>query len=179
MLKTPEIYKHALPGTAKPGYHPSFSLSKRILWILVCLMIFLSACAGQNQVVDTSILDEKIEPADFDQIKADIDQLYKDHPDIESYVVKNVYYTQETRDKVLKVCSMGGTTSTTQSELETQKVLACAPLIFFFYNYGQEKSVQASIDISRQLYWFAITDNPSISDSGKALTSTLQGWGIK
>jgi hypothetical protein len=45
--------------------------------------------------------------------------------------------------------------------------MACAPLIFFFNYYGQQKSVPESIDIARQLYWYALADKSE--DSKKVL----------
>ena len=109
-------------------------------------------------------------------MKQAIDDLYTRHPDINSFAVQSVTYNPTTRDKVLKICSEGGLVDTAQ-ELEAQKVMACAPLIFFFNYYGQQKSVPESIDIARQIYWYALAGKSQ--DSKKVLTDLLTSWGIK
>ncbi len=121
------------------------------------------------------ILDGSVQPTTFDQVKAAIDQLYRSHPDINSYAVKGVTYTPETRDKVLKICHEGGLVAN-EAERESQEVLACAPLIFFFYRYGQESSVPESTEVARKMYWYTVSNHSS--QSKEVLTQLLRGWGI-
>jgi hypothetical protein len=123
-----------------------------------------------------SILDGSVQGATLAEIKAGIDKLYRDHPDINSFAVRSVVYTPATRDKVLKICSEGGLAATEQ-ERETEQVLACAPLIFFYYYYGQQISAPESVDVARRLYWYAMTDKSEASK--KVLTDLLRSWGIK
>jgi hypothetical protein len=153
-----------------------------ILLLIVMLVSLLSACNSTPASVPVltptvpSILNDPVQTAAIDQIKQAINDLYTHHPDINSFVVQSVTYTPETRDKVLKICSEGGLVSNEQ-EREAQKVLACAPLIFFFDYYGQQKSVPEAIDIARQLYWYAISDKSD--NSKKVLTDLLRSWGIQ
>ncbi len=151
-----------------------------ILSLIAASMLFvlLAACNGApaSTPASPSILDSPAQTTTIDQIKQAINDLYTQHPDINSFAVQAVTYNPTTRDKVLKICSEGGLVNTAQ-ELETQKVMACAPLIYFFYYYGQQKSVPESIDLARQLYWYALTDK---SDNAKqVLTQLLQGWKIQ
>jgi hypothetical protein len=112
----------------------------------------------------------------FDQVTQAIDRLYKEHSDVNSFLVKGVTYSPATRDKVLKICHEGGLVST-EAERESQEVLACAPLIFFFYNYGQQSGVAESTDIARLLYWYTVTNHST--ESKEVLTELLRGWGIR
>ena len=152
-----------------------------LLLIVTCLItgmlfVLLAACSSATATTPVGILDGTVQATTLDQVKQAIENLYAHHPDINSFVVQSVTYTPATRDKVLKICSEGGLVATEQ-EREAQKVLACAPLIFFFNYYGQQKSVPESIDVARQLYWYALAEKSD--DSKKSLTDLLRSWGIK
>ncbi len=157
--------------------NPTTSRASILLLIVVCLLLAsLTACGGTSAPPGGNILDSTVEVTSLAQVKQAIDDLYTRHPDINSFVVQSVTYKPETRDKVLKICSEGGLVNTKQ-ELEAQQVLACAPLIFFFNYYGQQKSVPESIAIARQLYWYALAGKSD--DSKKVLADLLRSWGIK
>ncbi len=146
-----------------------------LLLIVMCMLIILpTACNGTPAVA--SILDSPAQTPTIDQIKQAIDDLYTQHPEVNSFAVQAVTYNPTTRDKVLKICSEGGLAANEQ-EREAQKVMACAPLIFFFNYYGQQKSVPESIDLARQLYWYAVAGKSD--NSKKVLTDLLTSWGIK
>jgi hypothetical protein len=149
-----------------------------ILLLIVAGMLLasLTACGGASAPAAGGILDGAVQATTLDQVKQAIDDLYIRHPDINSFVVQSVTYNPQTRDKVLKICSEGGLVANEQ-EREAQKVLACAPLIFFFNYYGQQKSVPEAVDLARQLYWYALAGKSA--DSQKVLTDLLQSWGIK
>ncbi len=151
-----------------------FRASRLLLIVMCMLIIVLTACNGTPAVA--SILDSPAQTSTIDQIKQAIDDLYTQHPEVNSFAVQAVTYKPETRDKVLKICSEGGLVDTAQ-ELEAQKVMACAPLIFFFYYYGQQKSVPEAIALARQLYWYALAGKSD--NSKKVLTDLLTSWGIK
>ncbi len=150
--------------------------STPFLIVMCALFIVLTACSSTTAPTAAGILDSAVQATTLDQVKRAIDDLYTRHPDINSFVVQAVTYTPATRDKVLKICSEGGLVANEQ-ELEAQKVLACAPLIFFFHYDGQQKSVPEAVDIARQLYWYAIADKSD--DSKKVLTDLLRSWGIQ
>ncbi len=148
-----------------------------LLLIGVCaLLASLTACGGTAAPAASSILDGTAQATTLDQVKRAIDDVYTRHPDINSFIVQSVTYNPTTRDKVLKICSEGGLAANEQ-EREAQKVMACAPLIFFFNYYGQQKSVPEAIDLARQLYWYALAGKSD--DSKKVLTDLLTSWGIK
>jgi hypothetical protein len=123
----------------------------------------------------TGILDASVRSTTFDQVKQAIDNLYRDHPGVNSFVAQGVTYTPETRDKVLKICHEGGLVAN-EAERDAQEVLACAPLIYFFYRYGQESGVPGSVDVARQLYWYTVSNHPD--ESSRVLIELLRGWGI-
>ncbi len=148
-----------------------------LLLIGVCILLAsLTACGGTSTPAAGGILDSTVQTPTLDQVKQAIDDLYTRHPDINSFTVQSVTYNPTTRDKVLKICSEGGLAANEQ-ERDAQKVMACAPLIFFFNYYGQQKSVPESIDLARQLYWYAVAGKSD--NSKKVLTDLLTSWGIK
>ncbi len=153
-----------------------FGASSLLLIVLCMLLASLTACGGTSTPTASGILNGAVQAVTLDQIKQAIDDLYTRHPDINSFIVQSVTYNSTTRDKVLKICSEGGLAANEQ-ERDAQKVMACAPLIFFFNYYGQQKSVPESIDLARQLYWYAVTGKSD--DSKKVLTDLLTSWGIK
>ncbi len=150
--------------------------SSLLLSVICMSFILLAACSSTTTPTATGILDSTIQTITLDQVKQAIDDLYTRHPDINSFIVQSVTYNPTTRDKVLKICSEGGLAANEQ-ERDAQKVMACAPLIFFFNYYGQQKSVPESIDLARQLYWYAVAGKSD--DSKKVLTDLLKSWGIK
>jgi len=111
------------------------------------------------------------------RLKLAIERLYQHEPTIRTFVVQDVEYTRKTRNKVLSVCQHGGL-ETDASALETAKIAGCAPLIFFFYKYGRQKSVPESIDVAREVYWYAATKIHGPFDAHKALTALLVSWGV-
>ncbi len=151
-----------------------FRASILLLIVMCASVVTLAACGGSPTA--SSILDGPAQTTTIDQIKQAINGLYTQHPDINSFIVQSVTYNPATRDKVLKICSEGGLAANAQ-ELEAQKVMACAPLIFFFNYYGQQKSVPEAIALARQLYGYAVAGKSD--DSKKVLTDLLTSWGIK
>ncbi len=153
--------------------------ASNLLFIVMGLLVFsLTACSSASASTPTvpTILNGPAQIPTIDQLKQAINDLYTRHPDINSFAVQAVTYNPTTRDKVLKICSEGGLVDSPK-ELEAQKVMACAPLIFFFYNYGQQKSVPESIDLARQLYWYALADKSD--DVKQVLTKLLRDWKIQ
>jgi hypothetical protein len=141
--------------------------------------VCVAGCGDKSRAPATpSILEGPVQNVGFAQVRQAIDRLYAGHPDIESFVSRQVEYTPKTRDNVLRVCSKGGP-DVGLRELESSRVFACAPLIFFFYGYGTQKSVPESVDVARKLYWYTVTHNQRPYDSRPVLTPLLRTWGIK
>jgi hypothetical protein len=139
-----------------------------------------SAPPVTDQTVTTpadSILTGKAQQVTFAQAKRAIVQLYAKHPEIRSFNYQDVVYTPETRDKVLAVCKQGGPASNPR-ERETSRVFGCAPLIFFFYNYGHQKSVAESIAVARKLFWYSAEIKGPFA-ALPPLTDLLQRWGVQ
>ena len=55
---------------------------------------------------------------------------------------------------MLGECTASGAGS---QDAETGQIIACAPLIFFFYSYGKQSSVPAAVTLAGDLYWYAVT----------------------
>lgn len=110
-------------------------------------------------------------------MKAAIDALYREHPGIAAFSTQDVQYNPITRDKVLEVCRKGGP-ETDRAALESARVAGCAPLIFFYYTYGQQASVPAAVAVAQKLYWYALTNIDGPVEAKQSLMSLLKNWGI-
>jgi hypothetical protein len=124
------------------------------------------------------LLTSQAQKVTFEQAKQAIDSLYEQHPAITGYVVRDVAYNAITRDKVLEVCRSGGR-ETEPASLESVRVAGCAPLIFYYYNYGVERSVPESIAVARKLYWYAATSIRGPFDARQTLAGLLTSWGLR
>ena len=103
------------------------------------------------------------------QVKQDIDALYRNHPGIASFTAQDVQYPAQARDAVLREC-------TVPSGSETGQIIACAPLIFFFYSYGTRASVPASVTVAGELYWYAVTHITGPASARTGLDEVLTSW---
>lgn len=137
--------------------------------------MFLVACSATPTPEPTGILNSTVQATTFEQVRQAVDDLYRGHPEINSYVVQGVTYDPESRDKVLSVCRDGGLAGD-DAQRQTQRILACAPLILYFYSYGQEAGVPESITVARSLYWYAVSN--ATQEHGNVLTDLLASWGI-
>jgi hypothetical protein len=106
-------------------------------------------------------------------VRTEIGSLYTDHPGISSFSVQDVGYSPSSRDTVLGECTAAGAGS---QDAETGQIIACAPLIFFFYSYGKQSSVPAAVTLAGHLYWYAITHINGPLDPKTSLDELLQSW---
>ena len=113
----------------------------------------------------------------FAETRRAIRALYAHHAGIRSFVYQDVYYTPETRDKVLAVCRRGGP-AVNARERETSRVFGCAPLIFFFYSFGTRKHVAESVAVARTLYRYAAGIGGPY-DPQPPLTNLLRSSGVR
>jgi len=109
------------------------------------------------------------------QVRSAISSLYGSHPDIASFTVQDVSYTASSRDTVLRECTSGGPAVGSQNA-ETHQVIACAPLIFFFYSYGTQASVPAAVTVAGELYWYAVTHITGPTSARTSLDEVLSSW---
>jgi hypothetical protein len=154
-----------------------FVVIARILAAAGLVVTCLAGCVSRAPHSNPSMLGGQPQQPTFDSVKTAIDDLYRKHPDIASFSAQDVQYNAITRDKVLDVCRRGGP-ETDRAALESARVVACAPLIFFFYAYGNQASVAASTDVAQQLYWYAVTSIDGPVDARQSLTALLKEWGI-
>jgi hypothetical protein len=115
------------------------------------------------------------EQVSLPQLSAEISNLYRTHPDLASYQAQGVQYTAASRASVLRECTSAGTGAGSQ-DAETSQVIACAPLIFFYYSYGKQDSVPAAIAVAGGLYWYAVTRITGPESAKTSLDELLQGW---
>ena len=137
-----------------------------------------SATTHPSRSENPSLLQSPTQRPTFAEVQQSIDDLYRHHPAIESFTVRDVQYNTTTRDKVLETCHQGGA-ETDPAALESTKIAGCAPLIYFFYNYGQQSSVTESTDVAEKLYWYAVTTIQGPFDPKQPLIGLLRNWGVQ
>jgi hypothetical protein len=109
------------------------------------------------------------------QLKAEISDLDRSHPAVASFEAQGVQYTAASRANVLRECTSAGAGAGSQ-DAETSQVIACAPLIFFYYSYGKQDSVPAAITVAGGLYWYAVTHVTGPESARTSLDELLQSW---
>lgn len=168
------------PGLAEPHAfiaHIRRLVAASVLGAVVGLGAGAPAVASR-QAAMPSILGGTPRPTTFAQVTQAVDALYRHHPGITAFTIQAVQYTPKTRDKVLKVCRDGSIAANAR-ELETERVMACAPLIYFFASYGRRKAAPEAIGVARTLYWYAVTHNRRPYDATPVLAALLRSWGIR
>jgi hypothetical protein len=124
------------------------------------------------------ILTAKAKPTSFADVQRRVASLYKAHgSDLKTYSYQDVRYTAATRDKVLRTCRSAGPNDGVPGIAST-KAVGCAPLIFYYYNYGARSGVPASVDLAQRLYWYALTNEHGPKGATASLTTLLRSWGI-
>lgn len=143
---------------------------------LAALAMLAAGCAASTAAPPASVATNVFtasEQVSLQQVRTEISSLYTDHPDIASFSVQDVGYTPASRDTVLRECTAGAAGS---QDAETGQIIACAPLIFFFYSYGKQSSVPAAVTLAGHLYWYAITHISGPLDPKTSLDELLQSW---
>jgi hypothetical protein len=146
--------------------------------VLFFTAVLLAGCGGHAAKAPDTILSGDPQNVSFSTVRHAVDNVYAQEPGVGSFTVRSVDYTPAARDQVLAVCRRGGA-STTAQERETSRVSACAPLIFFYYEYGRRKAAPLSLDLARKLYWYAASNITGPFEARGALTALLSGWGVK
>jgi hypothetical protein len=125
-----------------------------------------------------------VEHVSLTAVEQETDALYRDHPGVSSFTVQDVQYTASSRAAVLRACAgsdaaraAAGAGAASQT-VESQRLLACAPLIFFYYSYGREVSVPDSIALAHELYSYAVTNIAGPMNAAAALGELLRSWGL-
>lgn len=109
-------------------------------------------------------------------VQQNIARLYRDHPAVARYSAQDVAYTSRSRTRVLRACSAPGAATT--QRVETARVLACAPLVYFYYEYGRAKGVRQATGVANSIYSYASTEIHGPADARTLLDGVLEGWGL-
>ena len=109
------------------------------------------------------------------QVTAEVTALYSAHPALASFTVQDVAYTAKTRATVLRDCITPGSATNSQDS-ETGQIVACAPLIFYYYSYGKQASVPGAVTVAGDLYWYALDHITGPVDVQASLNQLLKGW---
>lgn len=179
-LRPPASARRLSTASTSPAWAPAAGPAHRAILVLAASLAAagLAACTSRAAptTVDT-VLGTHLSPVSVQQISNDVDAVYRNHPGIGSFEVQDVQFTPQTRNRVLTTCTSGGTAPTSETT-ESGRLVACAPLIFFFYSYGQKASAPDAINLADKLYSFAVTNIVGPLDAGKTLGSVLKGWGV-
>jgi hypothetical protein len=152
----------------------------------------IAACGSASPTATPGAVFRAGHAVSLGQLNQAIGALYRDHPGLASYSVQDVQYTAQSRATVLRECTSGspGTQSqaaqsqaaqsqAAQSQAaESGQLIACAPLIFFLYRYGQDASVAAATTTAGELYGYAVTHISGPVDAKSSLDELLRSWGM-
>ena len=142
-------------------------------------LLALAGCATatSNSVPTTGDVFTTKHQVSASQVNAEVAALYSAHPALASYTVQDVAYTAKTRATVLHDCTTPGIAASSQ-EAETAQIVACAPLIFYYYSYGEQAPVPAAVTVAGDLYWYALDHITGPVDVRASLNQLLKGWKV-
>lgn len=125
-----------------------------------------------------SVLSSPAETVTFAEAENAIGRLYRRRPGIRTFVVRDVEYSPATRNKVLDICRRGGL-ELDRAAVESSRIAGCAPLIFFFYNYGRQRSAADAVAVARKIYWYAVENIKGPFDARATLDALLRTWSVR
>ena len=144
---------------------------------LIAGFLALAGCAsssGSSPVATGNVFTAQHQVS-IRQVDTEVTALYSKHPALASFDVQDVAYTTKSRETVLRECTSPGASAGSQ-DAETGQIVACAPLIFFYYSYGKQASVPAAVTLAGDLYWYAVDHVTGPVNAQASLNELLQGW---
>lgn len=158
----------------------------RLVAVAACAAVIAGCSSGAHKGAETgagsggtpvSIISGYSQQPSYADVRSAIDKLYRNHPSIASFSAQDVQYNSITRDKVLEVCRTGGP-ETDAATRESDRIAGCAPLIFFFYNYGRHAAASDAYQVAEKLYWYAVSSIKGPINAKQSLNALLKAWGI-
>lgn len=110
-------------------------------------------------------------------VEHQITRLYQDHPAVARFTIQDVSYTSRSRARVLQTCSGDGRQEPSEA-VESSRVLACAPLIYFFFDYGRRAGVGLASALADAIYSYASESIRGPQNTQSMLGSILRSWGV-
>ena len=153
--------------------------------------VFVASCGGKyakapprtttvdetNPAAAPSVLRSSAETVTFTQVELAVGRVYRRRPGIRTFIVRDVEYTPTTRNKVLDICHRGGL-ELNLAAVESSRIAGCAPLIFFFFNYGRQKNAPDAVAAARKIYWYAVENINGPFDARATLDALLRTWAV-
>jgi hypothetical protein len=136
-----------------------------------------SSTSGHGNNAPEGTLQLVNRPVTAAELAQGMKELFRNDPGITAFDIQDVQYTAKSMAAVLANCTSGGS-PTTSSQVQSGHLLACAPLVFFLYSYGQQKSERAASELADDIYSYAINDIQGPLDSSSVLGAVLEGWGV-
>ena len=143
--------------------------------LAVVLVAALAACAAGGSADTSGDVFAARQQVSLQEVKQGIVALYRSHPGITTFAAQDIQYTTQSRDAVLNECITTSAGAGSQAA-ESGQVIACAPLIFFLYSYGQKASVPESATMAGELYWYAATHITGPINARTNLNELLHSW---
>jgi hypothetical protein len=113
-------------------------------------------------------------PLSAASVSREIALLWAGEPGLHSYGVQDVEYTRASLGRVTRACTAAGG----GGSIGAQQVLACAPLVYFFYSYGTAYAAPKAVAVADRIYSFAVQRSETSSPPAAALEAILRGWGV-
>ena len=134
----------------------------------------VASCSAGAPARPGNVFDTR-QQVSLSRVHRDLATLYRTHPGISSFSAQDVQYTPRSRDTVLRECTRGESGQAAPGG-ENGQVIACAPFIFFLYNYGKQASVPSAVRLAGELYWYAVTHISGPASPRISLDEVLSSW---
>jgi hypothetical protein len=132
----------------------------------------LAACGAQHQAAkQEGNVFHQPRQVSLTQLTRAIDGLYRSHPTLITFTTQDVQYTDASRKAVLRECTSAEADESTQ-------LTACAPYIFFLYEYGKQAPAAGAVTAAGDLYWYAATHITGSADAKTSLNELLRSWNL-
>lgn len=109
-------------------------------------------------------------------VRSAIARLYRGHPGVARFAVQDVSYSAGSRARVLAACLASDGRAT--SAVQTSRLLACAPLVFFYSEYGRRSGIREATAVADSIYTYAATAIHGPLDSEAVIDGVMRGWGL-
>jgi hypothetical protein len=184
VITAPTFTRRRIPVAAAGARPPRRSRAARLAVRVAAagpLAAVLAACGASSSAAAPGNVFGTRQQVSLQQVDQAIAALYRAHPGISSFAAQDVQYTTQSRNVVLRQCTSGvsgaaGATAADAATAESSQVMACAPLIFFLYRYGQTASVPDSVAAAGRLYWYAVTHIAGQASARTSLNELLNSW---
>ncbi|MFT4082769.1 MAG: hypothetical protein QM638_09295 [Nocardioides sp.] len=140
--------------------------------------ITVTACGdGDDSSTAEAALGTTLTTPTYAEVHAAVDDLWSSTAEMADFSIRSVEYDSSTVNRVLDMCHTG-TAAGNEESLQSSRVTACAPLIYFLYEFGRSRDDSAAVETANDLYSYAVTRISGPKSSQKMLDTLLKSWGV-